>query len=264
MLVSEGAGLLKADKGIFICMELLLVGGVYTPEVVTVAKVVLVACATGWAVETACTARVVPIEQPTLAGEFLWMPELGKDGLLFGFAELAGDRASGALVRLPTLDWLCTGINSTLPDCWLVTKVPVWPCRSWGCEDIATGTCNITGNDCSETDIGCVFPPGTWLGPTTVAVLAAGIMDVVKVAGVKGVEVTGVCGLGCPLFGVWVAVTEADTTKKKWKRTVLKFYTKLTIPIKWHEIRPSGIKLLLWHGNTYIYCHKIWYVMPKS
>lgn len=72
VVVSEGAVLLlKAERGIFICIEFLLLIGVYTPAVFTVARVLLVACATGCVVETACTARVVPIEQPALAGEFL-------------------------------------------------------------------------------------------------------------------------------------------------------------------------------------------------
>lgn len=121
---------------------------------------------------------------------------------LFGFTELADASESGVLVRLPTLDGLCTGMNSTLPDCWLVTKVPVWPCRSWGWEDIATGTCNITGKDCSETDTGCVLPLATWLVPTTVAVLAVGRTEVVKEPEVKGAEVTGVCGFVYPLTDV--------------------------------------------------------------
>ena len=67
---SIGAVLLNAERGIFICKGALLLVALYSPEVPTVGKEVLVAWATGCAVETACTANVVPIV-PALAGELL-------------------------------------------------------------------------------------------------------------------------------------------------------------------------------------------------
>lgn len=206
---SVGAVLLNAERGIFICMGPRLLVELWSPEVPTVGKEVLVVCATGCVVETACTANVVRTD-PALAGEFLWTPGLDTDGLLFGLVVLVDAKDTAVLVRLPTVDELCTDINSTLPDCWLVTKVPAWPWRSWGWDDTATGTCKITGKDCNETDIGWVLPLGTWLVPTTVAVLAVEITVVVK-----GLDVTGVWGLGCPLAGVWGAARlEAGATHK--------------------------------------------------
>lgn len=92
-------------------------------------KEVLVVWATGCVVGTACTANVVPID-PALAVEFLWMPGLGTCGMVFGLVALVDAKDTVVLVRLPTVDEFCTDINSTLPDCWLETKVPVWPCRS--------------------------------------------------------------------------------------------------------------------------------------
>ena len=168
-----------------------------------------------WAVGTAWTASVVP-NGAALAGEFLWILGLGTEGTLFGFVGFGKDgKDTGFLVRPLTVGGLCTEMNSTLPDGWLVTKVPGWLWRSWGCEDTATGTCKITGKDCKEI-VGWGFPLGTWVEATTVAVLGAGRTDVA----VREPEVTGGCNLGWLLTTVGgVTRLVEGTVKKKRERS---------------------------------------------
>lgn len=181
-------------------------------------KEVLVACTIECAVGTACTASVVP-NGAALAGEFLWILELGTEGTLFGLVGFGKDgKDTGFLVRPLTAGGLCTEMNSTLPDGWLVTKVPGWLCRSWGWDDTATGTCKITGKGCKEI-VGWGFPVGTWVVATTVAVLGAGRIDVA----VREPEVTGVCNLGWLLTTVWGVTRLVEDTAERKKKSQFKW-----------------------------------------
>lgn len=176
------------------------------------------ACTIECAVGTACTASVVP-NGAALAGEFLWILGLATEGTLFGLVGFGkAGKDTGFLVRPLTVGGLCTEMNSTLPDGWLVTKVPGWLCRSWGWEDTATGTCKITGKGCKEI-VGWGFPLGTWVVATTVAVLGAGRTDVA----VREPEVTGVCNLGWLLTTVGGVTRLAEDTIKRKKKSQFKW-----------------------------------------
>lgn len=157
----------------------------------------------GWLEEIACTAKV---EGTEVAGEFLWMLGLGIEGLLTAFVT---GNVTGVFGRLPAVDGFCAGMNSTLPDCWLVTNVPVVPWRICDWLGIATGTCKMTGKDWRETDIGWVLLVVTWLFPTTVAVLGGE-----RTEGMTEEEVTGGLGLDCALWVFWALTVKVKEKNK--------------------------------------------------